>query len=130
MCMEVTETEVTEQEVTRVYCDECGDECTDDHNHVKKEVCDSCTDMSTMEKINASVPRIVPASKSSVAADNRMIITAVMIYPFVFIAMIFGRLHDDLTFADGDTHLAMVHIVGTMLYTAFLGSLFLLSVLV
>lgn len=39
----VTEYEEIEKEVERVYCDECGNECTDSHRIRPQEVCEGCS---------------------------------------------------------------------------------------
>lgn len=42
--MRETEIEIEETKVERVYCDECGGECTDDHEIEPREVCPSCAE--------------------------------------------------------------------------------------
>jgi hypothetical protein len=46
-----TETKVEEKEVEVVYCDKCGDECTDTYEIEPSEVCRRCSTTSAVERI-------------------------------------------------------------------------------
>lgn len=53
----IVEEEITEKEVERVYCDECGDECTDNHRIEPQEVCKGCSSedsFSTLERFESA----------------------------------------------------------------------------
>lgn len=83
--MRKKEIEVEETEVERIYCDECGDECTDDHRIEPKEVCVSCSSESAVDRVTALMTPDVDEDGVPSALD---MILFIGIFPIVILFLL------------------------------------------
>jgi hypothetical protein len=116
--MEKTETEYEEKEVTRVYCDDCGSDCTDEYNDVKKQLCGGCTDWSTFERAASSMPRVIPQKSDDKRAHFSLLLCGIPAYPLILLLTLHGYVRRDSKIEEADRDLLLMHVVGTMVFTA------------
>ena len=88
--MKETEIEVEETEVERVYCDECGDECTDDHRIEPSEVCVSCSSESAFERV-AQLATIEPDDDDDDVGIGPLLIMTALLPLVLFIILMFAE---------------------------------------
>jgi hypothetical protein len=84
-----TETKVEEKEVEVVYCDKCGDECTDDHKIEPSEVCKRCSSESAVDRL-MDLARPGEDSFGKDIDSIAVFIGLVILFPVVFILSAFG----------------------------------------
>lgn len=77
--MKQTETITKEEEVERVYCDECADECTDSYSFETQEVCQSCSSKTATDKAKEQL--FVEAEDSDLTIASAMFF--ILVYPVV-----------------------------------------------
>ena len=82
-----TETKVEEKEVEVVYCDECGDECTETYEIEPSEVCRRCSTTSAVERIS----ELATDEENFGEIDSVGTFTAlVLVFPLIFFMTLLG----------------------------------------
>jgi hypothetical protein len=125
--MRETEYELEEREVERIYCDECGSECTDDHEIEPKEVCPSCAnDLTTYESIREITDyRQTPDKEPEIDMTIGDFLLATILWPVVVI-MMFVSYFDGLDTPSREDWMTFMLISGaSAIWTLLLAMLFL-----
>jgi hypothetical protein len=86
--MRETEVEIEEREVERIYCDECGDECTKNFKVEPSEVCKSCSSETAVDRVKDLMKEAGGNGKD--LTTNDMLILTLMI-PLWILAIIFDN---------------------------------------
>jgi len=115
--MKQTEIEVEEKEVERVYCDECGDECTDDHRIEPSEVCVSCSSESAFERV-AQLATLEPDNDEDEASLG-MVLCFTALLPLVLIVILLF-VGDDGGPSMESMKLIFMFVVGSISWTSLL----------
>lgn len=100
---------VEEQEIERVFCDDCGTECTHTYRVEPKDVCESCSDKTVVDKVRDSK---IQSDKETLGISG--VIFFSIIYPVV-VALLVGE-HEE----SDDTEFIALLILGTGLWTALI----------
>jgi hypothetical protein len=119
--MKETEIEVEEIEVERVYCDECGGECTDDHRIEPSEVCPSCSSETAVERVG-NLMRIGEDEGEPKLTD---IMLLVVIFP-VIVPLILLSAPNKNGPDKTDLKLMLLFIIGSVSWTSLLFYIFVL----
>lgn len=91
-----TKIEVDEKEVEVVYCDVCGDECTEDHEIEPQDVCPSCaTDRTTYASFQRALEHIVEVDDDE-EIDSTDFILCFAIWPLVVVLLSLGGINGDI----------------------------------
>lgn len=123
--MRATEIEIEEKEVERVYCDECGDECTENHEYEPKEVCPGCAeDRSTWKDIKSLINDIGTTDDAENSLSD--LIGGILAFPIV-LAVIILLLFDNDEDTDTDDAIKMFGFtVGSALWTSLVWAVLIL----
>lgn len=122
--MKETEIEVEEKEVERVYCDECGDECTDDHRIEPSEVCPSCSSESAFDRV-AQLASVKPNDEEDEAPIGAVLIMTILL-PLVLGIIILCAPGDDDGPSKESLKLTFMFVVGSISWTSLLFVIFVL----
>jgi len=116
--MRETEIEVEEKEVEKVYCDDCGDECTDDHSYETKEVCPSCADGFTVFETAKDALEQVNGSEYSENLTIGWAIAFIIIAPIVYAVTIHMHLEENSDNLSREAILQIIiYTLGSILWT-------------
>lgn len=111
-----TEIEVKEETVQRVYCDDCGAECTDDHKVEPKDVCKSCSSDSAVNRVEKLMMR---DEEEQATLPKSLVIPLTLVFPFTASLAVFGALTNiEDSFTPNENRVHFVFAVGSALWTA------------
>ena len=114
--MRQTETEVVEKEVERVYCDECGSDCTEDHEYAAQEVCPSCSDGGTFDSAKDAL-KDVGAFESETEPDLAGSMLFIIMFPLTFTVIFLSYFDNEPEPTAGDWATFMTFSIGSILWT-------------
>lgn len=106
--------EVEEREVERVYCDECGDDCTDDFQIEPSEVCQSCSSETAVDRVADLMEFDGDDGKPLLEVE---VIILILIFPIVGGMIFLSGLGRDGP-SSADFRLMIMLIFGSVLWTA------------